>query len=64
MANRLHINFAESSFFGLWKSKMAEAVEEQRLKWNAALFFIDEGKIAHMAEGYDTEDLTRPYEGD
>lgn len=50
--------------YGLWKSKMAETGEDQRLKWYAVSFFNEEGKITHMAEWYDTADLTRPYEGD
>lgn len=50
--------------YGLWKSKMAETGDEQRLKWYAVMFFNDEGKVKHIAEWYDTADLTRPYEGD
>ena len=50
--------------YGLWKSKMAETGDEQRLKWYAVLFFNEEGKIVHSAEWYDTADLTKPYEGE
>ena len=50
--------------YGLWKSNMAETGDPQRLKWYAVGFFNDEGKITHMAEWYDTADLTRVYEGE
>ena len=50
--------------YGLWKSNMAETGDPQRLKWYAVSFFNEEGKVTHMAEWYDTADLTRVYEGD
>lgn len=50
--------------YGLWKSKMAETGQEQRLKWYSVMFFNDEGKMVHSAEWYDTADLTKPYEGE
>lgn len=50
--------------YGLWKSNMAETGDPQRLKYYAVSFFNDEGKITHMAEWYDTADLTRVYEGE
>ncbi len=50
--------------YGLWKSKMAESGDEQRLKWYSVLFFNEEGKAVHSAEWYDTADLTRPYTGE
>ncbi len=50
--------------YGLWKSKMAETGAEQRLKWYSVGFFNEEGKIVHMAEWYDTADLTREYKGE
>ncbi len=50
--------------YGLWKSNMAETGDPQRLKWYAVGFFNEEGKMTHMAEWYDTADLTRVYEGD
>jgi ketosteroid isomerase-like protein len=50
--------------YGLWKSKMAETGEEQRLKWYGVLFFNDEGKAIHSAEWYDTADLSRAYQGE
>ena len=50
--------------YGLWKSNMAETGDPQRLKWYAVSFFNEEGKVTHMAEWYDTADLTRVYEGE
>ena len=50
--------------YGLWKSNMAETGDPQRLKYYGVTFFNEEGKITHMAEWYDTADLTKVYEGD